>query len=101
MVSAEHGSEFWNRDKGQLAIRVKSILDSLDPNEMPTVSEVSYSNPDLVVPDFVFDEIAERIKMKENPPRNSPARRLERYQVFFFTTIIFQEAFRMQTKSDC
>lgn len=69
IVSAQHGSEFWSRDKHQVELRVKSILDLLDPDRMPLVSEICFSNPESAMPDYVFDEITERIKTKENPPK--------------------------------
>ena len=67
MVSVQHGSEFWHRDKGKLELRVNNILNSLDPNRLPPVSEIYFSNPDAAIPDYVFDEVTERIKTKENP----------------------------------
>jgi len=69
MVPAQHGSMFWHRDKSQLELRAKYIVDSIDTDRMPSVSEVRFSGPEPGTPDYIFDEITERIRTKENPPR--------------------------------
>ena len=68
LVSTEHGSEFWRRNVNATTEQVNKILEATDFNDLPPVSQITYSNPDAAIPDFVFDDIVERIEGKDNPP---------------------------------
>jgi len=46
---------------------VDNIIHTLDPNKIPSISEISYSHPNPVIPNYIFGEIAELIKGNQRP----------------------------------
>jgi hypothetical protein len=66
LVSAEHGSDFWKRDKALVEKRVDSMFYCLDMKKFPAVYEIQYSNFGSYISEPVFDEVVERIKTKKS-----------------------------------
>lgn len=73
LVSAQHGSPFWRRNRRKLESYVDCIIQNLDPTLIPSISEIRFSYPNPTIPNHYFDEIAEIIKTKKNPFRPSPS----------------------------
>jgi len=57
-----HGSPFWHRSQQKVDEYVDYITSSLDLDKISSISEISYSYPELVIPNYIFDGIAELIK---------------------------------------
>jgi hypothetical protein len=73
LVSTQHGSPFWRRNKQRLEKYVDYIIQNLDPTQIPLVSEICFAYPSPAIPNHYFDEIVEIIKTKRNPPKPSPS----------------------------
>lgn len=61
LVSHLHGSAFWQRDEKALKKCVDSIIESLDEQTLPKISEIFYAQPTSNIPQYVFSEIANLI----------------------------------------
>lgn len=71
LVSLRHGSTFWRRDPQALAHRVDIILNKLDWSKMCTIVELTISHPSPIIPNYVFDEVAELIRRGKLPGREN------------------------------
>ena len=69
LVSLQHGSAFWKRDPQTLIYRVDSILSKIDWDKICTIVELTISHPSLIIPYYVFDELAELIQKGKLPKR--------------------------------
>ena len=65
LVPLRHGAVFWRRDPRNFTNCVDAIMQALDKSKICPISEITLSYRDTVIPNHVFDTVAELIRRGE------------------------------------